>query len=96
MQPPADLWEAYNSCSEPGEGISLLHFQRFVRLTSFNRWYAYCGALVTIIALAFSTSTQQLIGFQSVPVASEALRPGNIPHSETWAGWFGSPSMGSR
>lgn len=57
-----------------------------------NRWLACCGALVTILSLAFSFFIQQLLTFELFPTYNVALQPGNVPRSEIWKGWTGDPS----
>ena len=57
-----------------------------------DRWFAYVGAVVTIISLAFGTFVQQLLAFENMPITDVRLLPGNIPRSQTWQNWTGNPA----
>lgn len=49
-----------------------------------NRAAACFGCLITILSLAFSTFTQQLINIELIRV-DNATSPGNLPRSETYS-----------
>jgi Na+/citrate or Na+/malate symporter len=59
-----------------------------------DRWFAYVGAVVTVISLAFGTFVQQLLAYENLPITDPALLPGNIPRSDTWQHWTGNPAEG--
>ena len=58
------------------------------------RWLASLGAVITILALGFSTFNQQLVAYGISPVADDALKPGIVPRIESYAAFEGDGSEG--
>ena len=94
MLRPAVRGEAFFFCSRRGEGSSLSFESNETRANLLYRWVASSGALVTILALAFGTFTQQLLSFEKLPVTVGTLKPTNIPHAETWQSFTGNFAEG--
>jgi hypothetical protein len=60
------------------------HCQLLLLISSGIRIAACFGCAITILSLAFSTFTQQLISIELVPLAN-TTSPGNLAHSETYS-----------
>jgi hypothetical protein len=60
--------------------------------TSTTRYVACIGALITILSLAFSTFTQQLVAITSFPLTGGNNALSNLPWSEGWILFDGNPA----
>lgn len=56
----------------------------------------YLGCLITVLALSYSTFTQQLLGQSLVLVDQNGTSLGNLPRSETWDKYVGPESTKRR
>lgn len=71
----------------------MIEFGKWVADSVLRRVLVYVGCMITILSLAYSTFTQQLVNLVLLPVSGENASLGNLPRCESWEAYDGTSSF---